>query len=164
MLHFNSQNNPILLVFLFYRPKNGYTAWVHLLKFLHALSVAEWKASDPQVRALAGTAGSPWASVPAYTYSTNRISHPRRELPEWRQWAAHCSPYLNTSPTSNCHDRPSCLVWDFTIRNILLKWEIGRAFVSRMLLNKYNLRKDSPGGSVPQGCDPCLSTPALWLY
>lgn len=44
-----------------------------LLKFLHALSVAEWKASDPQVGALADTAGSLCASVPTYTYSTNRV-------------------------------------------------------------------------------------------
>lgn len=105
----------------------------------------------------------PCASVPTYTYSTNS-NHPWRRLPKWRRWAPQCFPYLNTSPTSNCHNRPSCLVWDFTIRNILLKWKTGRAFGSRMLLNKYNLRKDRPGGSVPQGCDPCLSTPALWHY
>lgn len=45
-----------------------------LLKFLHAFSVAEWKASDPQVSALAGTAGSLCANGPTYTYSTSRVT------------------------------------------------------------------------------------------
>lgn len=53
MLQFNPQNSPmrLLLSSPVYRQRKGYTERVTRSR-CHALKVAEWKASDPQVRAL----------------------------------------------------------------------------------------------------------------
>lgn len=166
MLQFNLQNNPINCCHpYFIEKKKGYTKRVTSASF-HALRVAEWKASDP-----------PSHCPCQYTRLSHVHLYPPTQAQQIRETSMERTAWMDMmgstflplfKHTSHIHIKLSqqaflsCL--RFYNEKYSFEMENRQSLCLENAVKQTYPQKGQAWGSVPQGCEPRLSTPALWHY